>query len=308
MRDPKQILDSFRTDVSSRNMYTDLLRQFDLDEPNHRKPNRKRSSLSRSPLKGTAAVLSLCLVTGLTAGIGTASAESEVVPDHVPVDQPVQKPKIKIEQPKKDLRREEAPPLEQSPRENLTNNPKVVEKPKVEKVQEREKEKKKIEPVLVEKPKETTQSIEPQTPNSPIKSDHPKSPQPVEQAPVDVTVPKEASSSVPREQTKTNIPSYTVKESTIKDSITKESTTKDSKASPVHKSVSSKNDSSTPLLVAEAGKKVSPEVNKQGEPKTVEGGELPKTAGDDLNGVLIGSGMALLGSLYALRRRKEKRS
>ncbi|TCS96963.1 hypothetical protein [Hazenella coriacea] len=303
MRDPKQILDSFRTDVSSRNMYTDLLRQFDLEEPNHGKPNRKKSSLSRSPMKGTAAVLSLCLVTGLTAGIGTASAESEIAPDHAPIDQPVQKPKVEVEQPKHDIQRGETPPSDQSPREDFSNKPKEVEKPKVEKAQVKENS----EPIPTEKPKETTQSTHSPSSSTPMESDHSKSPQAVEQTPNHVTPPNEASSNASQGQTKANIQYQPNKEQ--KEQVGNHSSQLTEKASGIHKSEPSKNVSSQDsLLVAESNKQAKPEENKKEQPKTVEGGELPKTAGNDLNGVLMGSGMALLGSIYAFRRGKAKRS
>lgn len=99
MKDPKQILESFRTDVQSRNLYSSLLRQFDLEYPNPRGNRRKPKPLAGKNVNQMAAALSVCLVTGLSAGVGTAFANSDFGPGQHPLDEPPSKPDQKIEQP-----------------------------------------------------------------------------------------------------------------------------------------------------------------------------------------------------------------
>ena len=83
MKDPKQILESFRTDVQSRNLYSSLLRQFDLEYPNPRGNRRKPKPLAGKNVNQMAAALSVCLVTGLLAGVGTAFANSDLDPANI---------------------------------------------------------------------------------------------------------------------------------------------------------------------------------------------------------------------------------
>lgn len=99
MKDPKQILESFRTDVHSQNIYSSLLRQFDLEYPNSKGNRRKPQKQLSKNMNQMAAALSVCLVTGLSAGVGSAFANSDIGPVQPPLDEAPSKANLNIEQP-----------------------------------------------------------------------------------------------------------------------------------------------------------------------------------------------------------------
>ncbi|AUS07865.1 hypothetical protein C1X05_02835 [Laceyella sacchari] len=296
MKDPKQILDSWRTDVHSRNIYSNLLRQFDLEYPNQKGNRRRPKSFAARNPNHTAAALSLCLVTGLTMGVGSAFAENEVGPDtNQPVDLPPSKASVTQEQP--------APERKNVGLERRIEDrrPQEVEIPKKPQVQQHQ-------------PDE-------------VKSTSPELP-PSEEKPREVVAEKEKSQ-----------PTSESEQPARKDQITNnhlsshhspklnqsEQTMKPQKESKQHPSTNQHIEEPVRVVEGEvsleafstekkdAGTKqdaikTTADTRSTELPKTMDGGQLPNTAGNDLNGVLIGGATALIGSLYAFRRSRVKRS
>ncbi|SEN55176.1 hypothetical protein [Lihuaxuella thermophila] len=316
MKDPRQIVDAFRTDVRSRNIYNDLLRQFDLERPNRRRNRRKFRPLGNQGLSNTA-IMSLCLVTGLAAGVGTASADDEFIPEQAPFDQPPSKVKIDEEKPA---------PNERKVERNLTRSP------------HRELEKK--EPVRVPKSKDVPpaeradRTGELASGHSGGKAEKPPSRKEETKQPageIKQEVKKErqqaaehkAESRVPQRSSQRDVqPEHSSVNENVKEAFKEvRKGTRTGKRAGEDISEPSKNAGSqglkqapdsnpAHLAVSGAADKSQSVSHAQGTaiPKTEQGGKLPQTAGNDLNGVIVGSGAALLGALYALRRGKEKKS
>jgi hypothetical protein len=97
VKDPKKMLDSWRTDIRAGNIYGHLLRQFDLARSDC-EPNRRKAKKSHN-IKSSAAILSLCFVTGLSVGVSSAFADNDIVPDVAPQEQPTQREKVDIKPP-----------------------------------------------------------------------------------------------------------------------------------------------------------------------------------------------------------------
>jgi hypothetical protein len=313
MKDPRQIVDAFRTDVRSRNIYNDLLRQFDLERP-RRRNRRKFRPLKNQNLSNTA-IMSLCLVTGLAAGVGTASADDEFVSDQAPIDLPASKVKIDGEKPEQSERKVER---------NLTDSP------------HRELEKK--EPVRVPllkddtpgehgaKPGEFVSGGQPSRETEEQPSWKPQTKQPKSEKKPEL---KKERHQAAEHKTETHVPQKSKQRevqpehSAVSENVKgafKEVRKAAQKRAGEDISEPSKNvgrqalkktpdPNSTHLAVASAGAESQTvgRIHGTALPKTEQGGTLPQTAGNDLNGVIAGSGMALLGALYALRRGKEKK-
>jgi hypothetical protein len=96
MKNIKKLFDSFfRGNIPSWNIYSHLLRQFDLDQAYHGSNRRSKSGNMKSSL----VILSLCLMTGLSIGVGSAFADNEWVPDTAPIDQPAHQEKVDVKAP-----------------------------------------------------------------------------------------------------------------------------------------------------------------------------------------------------------------
>ena len=310
MKDPKQILESFRTDVQSQNLYSSLLRQFDLEYPNSRGNRRKPKPLAGKNVNQVAAALSVCLVTGLSAGVGSAFANSDFGPANHPLDEPPSKMDQKIEHPQseeKDLER------------NLPDRPAELEKQ--EEPPKPEKDHQPVEkefPSMKEIPEDTGKAIihpEPQKPeekearssneravmeNSSTDGNRPQHPnlqeEPEQSAPKESQQQEEVNRA--SDQNASRIENHTDSE------LTKQKEPVEEKQySP--KAVNAENKTETDSVKKDAEAAVVQEQNKkQNIPQTEEGGVLPDTAGNDLNGVLLGSAVSLLGSVYVLRKNK----
>jgi hypothetical protein len=243
VKDAKKMLDCWRIDVRAENIYSHLLRQFDL-ERSDREPNRRKSKKSQN-IKGSAAVLSLCFVTGLSVGVSSAFADNEIVPDVAPQEQPTHREKVDVKLPPTKYEQKVEQPLPEIVPQELPGG-------------QREKDGKvEADPVEEKAKMEKAES----TPNEVM--EHPKSGQ------------EERSWLHPQVNTGKKHPAREVKPTgSIVESRQKQSR---STSSPIH-------------------------------PQTVNGGMLPRTGGNDLNRVLTGVGITLLGSMYALQRSRTKKS
>ncbi|MBA4493648.1 hypothetical protein ACFO25_04550 [Paenactinomyces guangxiensis] len=301
MKDPRQILDAFRTDVRSRNVYSDLLRQFDLEQPKKRRNRKKFQPLKNHNLTNSTAILSLCMITGLSAGMGTAFAEDEIAPEKPPLDQPPSEVKVDVKAPELKERTVErnpsgpppelqaekpaktVPPKDDEPREKVNREAgpeaKQQESPKSERKEatQRETEKK-------QQPSKENIAREPQ-------ASHPRSKleKPLEKAEPPVKEPlTEVQKNLHKPQEKLQAGAHI---------------SEPSKNVGEDKAVNTSRSGSAPPVVASSGSKTQAAGNESGNrPRTEPGGKLPETAGNDLDGVLAGSAAALLGTLYAVRR------
>ncbi|MFC7443214.1 hypothetical protein [Laceyella putida] len=295
MKDPKQILDSWRTDVNSRNIYSNLLRQFDLEYPNQNGNRRKHKSFAARNPNHTAAALSLCLVTGLTMGVGSAFAENELGPDvSQPMDLPPSKAAVTQEQ---QAQEPEGSGLE---RRIEDSRPQEIEIPKAK-----------------EQPTAQPEEVQPTTPELPPSEEKPREvvadkekPQPRTDSNQDARKdpPTNRDSSNHQHAPKSNQPEQHMKPQAAPGSQhTKEPVRVVEEEVSLEAFSTEKQDQNQP--VAKHSESQSKTGTSAGElPKTEEGGQLPHTAGNDLNGVLIGGATALIGSLYALRRSRVKHS
>jgi outer membrane biosynthesis protein TonB len=233
VKDSKKMLDSWRIDVRSGNIYSHLLRQFDLArsdcEPNRRKVKKNHN------IKSSAAILSLCFVTGLSVGVSSAFADNDIAPDVAPQEQPTQREKVDVKSPPSKYEQK----VEQPSPEIVPQELQVEQRGKEDKVE--------VDPVE-EKAKMG------------------------EMAPTDVASP---AGFTPNEMVKQ-----------------KQQPAREGK--PTGSTVKSR-------------QKQSRATSAPTHPQTVNGGVLPRTASNDLHGVLTGVGIALLGSLYFLPRSRMKK-
>lgn len=301
VKDPKQILDSWRTDIKSHNLFSNLLMQFDLEYPNSGK-NRKKP-IPKRHLNRTVATLSLCLVTGLTVGAGSAFAESEWGKDTPPLDQPASKVGVQAQPPRAEDRSVEQI-IQDRPTENGTGKDFQQLKPDVP-VQEKQTERRSLNNAnsVLDRPSESRedQSRETQTkqPDHQLQSgQHQELPPKSNTSPHATDQSKEASSKAAKHsQTYHYVPPVRTVQGH-------------------EQSEGSKYSASRSEMQYASGATHSPDVtanSKQpseklaAEPKTVNGGALPKTASGDLNGVVFGGAAALLGSAYTMfRGRKDQ--
>jgi LPXTG-motif cell wall-anchored protein len=276
-KDPKRVLESLRIEEE--------------DPLLHHRPRKFRKRKNELSQVSNTAILSLCLVSGLSSGVGSAFANSldENSQNKAPLDEPPSKveqdknvvlPQMKVPQTKSDEITPSNPPLDEPASEvtkqqpdNSENKHKHIEKgnsetSKQQKKAESKQNKEQNKPI--EEKKETTQEKTPKNEQS--------------EKPVENDKSKESSSS-------TN----------------KNSQSKEKSATPP---VSTSEEKSThPEQKKEKEEKTGTEVinTEQSDvllPQTEEGGELPKTAGNDLNQVALGAGVALTGALL-LRRKRE---
>jgi hypothetical protein len=254
-----------------------VLQSFEVDENEcileYKPKNKKGKKTGPAPLSNTA-ILSLCLMTGLSAGIGSAfienvKAETKLeVPVKAPVvDEPIAKPEVKAEVPlpaEPKVNEEvipNTPPLDQP----VTSGVKMqTSKVKEEKHEKEERAEKKEEGKKTEK-KEQKQS---QVTNHYSLGSQAKS----------QTTPVKQNRNI---QTKHITPSKP------------------------HSSVRTNHDSSPQKSgKTEHSQQTKLAAGPKWQPKTEQGGKLPVTAGNDLNGALLGGAVAALGALYHGKRRK----
>lgn len=277
MKDPKQVLDMFRTDVHSRSVQSSLLRQFDLEYPNSKKNRRKRQYF-KSNNSQTATILSLCLLTGFSVGIGSAFADNEVIPDLRPLDQAPVKAKLEIKE-SPSVGKNTEPIRDIPPQEP---NLKAQDKPSASEVKTDVRYEKKDVAPETNMPKEDRIFKQPAASNHHTNiQDSPNVIKPSTQK----ETPQTASSQepIPKERVQAvDLAGPPASNSFAANSLN----TKSQSESDSLKTTSDSHASTTET------------------PKTVDGGELPQTAGNDLNGVVMGSSLALLGSIYAWRRKK----
>ena len=314
MKDPKQILESFRTDVQSRNLYSSLLRQFDLEYPNPRGNRRKPKPLAGKNVNQMAAALSVCLVTGLSAGVGTAFANSDFGPGQHPLDEPPSKLDRKIEQPQfegKELERNlsdqpvELENKQETPKPEKDHQPTEKEFPSMKEIPED------IGKAVI--PSDSPKVKEKEAVSSDKPSDMENSSSDEKRPPVSnlQEVPKASAQPESRQQEEVK-PSDVRKESPVANQVVSEVTKpkesiEEKQYSPKAANAENKeNAGSETKQLAAAGDEE--QNQKQNRPQTEEGGVLPDTAGNDLNGVLLGSALSMLGSVYVLRRNKVESS
>jgi hypothetical protein len=330
LKEPDKVLDSFRTDVGKRHLHSALLRQFDLEFP-HGKRQRNKSDGHGRGMVGTAAVLSLLLVTGLSVGMGSAFAENEWVKDDRPPDLPAVKPKVEIR----------LPVVGSSEMEN-TNPDGVPEEIKKVNPDAKGKEKKinapREEPPVSDSPVEGEQTTS-QPPREVIPSpgssgkgeEHGGLPQYRNGSSQSSGVSKPPTNHPPRQVAPTpgssgkgeehgalmqyrgepskssgGTVSKPHRNSTERHILVFGRVTAGQKSRSVpsggkgtQKTAGTGNDS------AKQFSRSSPQTSGTvtgNRPKTVKGGVLPQTAGNDLNGVAAGGAVALVGVLHALRR------
>lgn len=296
MKDPKQILESFRTDVHSQDIYASLLRQFDLEYPNSKGNRRKPQKSAGKNMNRMAAALSVCLVTGLSAGVGSAFASSEIGPVQPPLDEAPSKANLNVEKPQQqdeELERK----LPEHPTD-LENKEEAESRMDEQQQKDQQHTEAKDFPPIQNIPQEIENIItQEQHKNEVEKKTEPADEKPVEK------IPAEAESGHQEELKQSTQPEVQHQEESVQNS--KEVTT--DKAPVEEKQVSPK----TANQGVSAGANEETAANEKPQqkiPQTVEGGALPDTAGNDLNGVLLGGTVALLGSVYTLRKNKAESS
>ena len=314
MKDPKQILESFRTDVQSRNLYSSLLRQFDLEYPNSRGNRRKPKSLAGKNVNQMAAALSVCLVTGLSAGVGSAFANSDFGPSNHPLDEPPSKLDQKIEHPQseeKDLERNlsdqpaELEKQEETPKPEKDHQPAEKEFPSMKEIPEdtgkaiihsepRESEEKEAQSSNEKAVMENSSTDENRFKEPNLQEEPKQSAQPESQQQEEVNQASDQKESQAENQTDSEVTKQ-------KESV------EEKQYSPKAVNAENKAESDSEKKDAAAADKQEPN-KKQNIPQTEQGGVLPDTAGNDLNGVLLGSAVSLLGSVYILRKNKVESS
>lgn len=289
MKDPKQILDSWRTDIQSPNLYSDLLRQFDLEYPNRRGNRRKRKLAALRKTNHTAAALSLCLVTGLTMGVGSAFANNELEPDlNQPVDLPPSKAAI-IQEPQGKEEKETG--LERSIEEH---RPQEIELPKAE-----------------EQPPAQPHEVKPNTPELPPSEEKPREvvadkekPQPKQDSH------QETDHHLPANGETSNSHHAPKKESPVapEGQQSQELVRTGEEGVSLEAFSTERKEGNQTVYSKQSESQTQTGNDKRELPQTVEGGPLPHTAGNELNGVLLGSATALMGLLYTLRRGRGRHS
>jgi len=279
-KDPKRVLESLRIEEE--------------DPLLHHRPRKFRKRKNELSQVSNTAILSLCLVTGLSSGVGSAFANSldgnsqnkaplDEPPSKVEQDKNVEQPQMKVPQTKSNEIIPSNPPLDEPASEitkqqpdNSENKHKHIEKGKSETSEQQKKE-----AAESKQNKEQSKSIEES------KNDSKQE-----------TIPKNEQSTKPVENNK----SKQSHSSTNKHSQAKEK----SAAPPVS---TSEENTTHQEQKKETEETTNNEVTKTEQsdvllPQTEEGGELPQTAGNDLNQVALGAGVALAGALL-LRRKRE---
>jgi hypothetical protein len=259
----------------------------------HHRPRKFRKRKNELSQVSNTAILSLCLVTGLTSSVGSAFANSlDNQENHnTPLDEPPSKVELENKAPlqqqetpqnKSDEMISTNPPLDepasdvnkQQP-ENSDNKQKHIEEGSSETSKQTEKETKVSEKEKVSQKTEEKTNSDGKSSTSP--KEESKTTPSVEQEPVT----NDSSKSKQKEE-KPAAPSTNEKEEKTKH-VSKEQEDEKQEQKQVESTPASQNDVILPVIE--------------------EGGELPETAGDDLNQVVLGAGMAIAGTLLLKRKR-----
>lgn len=267
-RDPKLVLEMFQISEEEDQLLEPVSHHI-------RQPAHKKSSEVQQ--MSQAAVLSLCLVTGLTAGAGSAFAKGTLSPDEGAVDQVP----WSTEQPGKVEVKPNLPPVEheKSQTPNKSTQPDV----------------------------DSGGDIVPHTPSAPSKPNHSSKTSPKYEEKVDRTIDEsKVEDSVP--STGSN------KEENPSHSNNKK---KEEYKLPAYQKTTSVQPKQTTSITPESNQEIAVNPLPSGKtpatsesttplPKTEKGGKLPQTAGNDLEGVVAGSATALLAGWYLFQKRKVK--
>lgn len=268
-RDPKLILESFRIEEDD-----------PLLEPVSRpvrQPIRKKSTDVNQ--MSQAAVLSLCLITGLSAGVGSAFAKGDLSPEDSQVDQvPWQ-----ADQPQQVKLKPNLPPVDQKKSKSHSNQKNINEDQPMDAV--------------------PFQPIQPKEPSN-KSTKTPTQPDPT---------PKNVDQ-VDRVTDKTKVVDQAPAAHKNFSSVKKQEPTKTKPMNPItqkkYASATKGGSPSTETSTPSTSSKLTPDPKAPSTdsimPKTEAGGVLPKTAGTDLEGVVLGSASAMLAAWYLMRKKKEQ--
>ncbi len=303
MKDPKQILESFRTDVHSQNIYSSLLRQFDLEYPNSKGNRRKPQNTLGKNMNQMAAALSVCLVTGLSAGVGSAFANSEIGPVQPPVDEAPSKANLNVEQPQS-----EGKEVERKLPEHPTG---LDKKEEAESGMDEHQQKNQQQTETKDFPpiQNIPQDIEKIVIQEQYENEAVKKPEQAEEKKPAENVPADVEAGHQKELKQSVQPGIQDQERNVQDN--KEPEVKNDKPFAREKQVLPKAaNHGVPVDANKETAKNDGQENKtqQKIAKTIQGGALPDTAGDDLNKALLGGAVALFGSVYILRKNKVESS
>jgi LPXTG-motif cell wall-anchored protein len=282
-KDPKRVLESLRIEEE--------------DPLLHHRPRKFRKRKNELSQVSNTAILSLCLVTGLSSGVGSAFANSldgnsqnkaplDEPPSKVEQDEKVELPQMKVPQTKSSEIIPNNPPLDEPASEitkqkpdNSENQHEHIEKGNNEASEQKTKEKETVES------KQNTEQTKEKADTKPSQPKHEKEPDN-----------KQKEKSVETEKSKQPDSSSNEQPKAKEKSATP----------PIHTSEEKKSESQASQKSEEETRT---KVNKTEQsdvllPYTEEGGELPQTAGNDLNEAALGAGMALAGALLLKRKRE----
>ncbi|MBS7529770.1 LPXTG cell wall anchor domain-containing protein [Hazenella sp. IB182353] len=316
--------------------YRDLLRQFDLEENDPNRRNRRKKQFIRpARLSNAAATVSLCLATGMSIGIGTAFADKEVVPSEKPLDEAPAKIKVEEQQVESVEREVERSISETKPSEG--SDKKIKEEPTTQQVKEKPVEQTQSKPIEeipkqentakpeasstetgnTAKPEasstETGNTAKPET--SSTETGNTAKPEASSTETGNTAKPETSSTetgNTAKPETSSTETGNTAKpetSSTETGNTAKPETSSTGTGNTAQTGQSDKNDGASatnPSTPTESS--TADEPNSDHDIQTVDGGELPDTAGNDMNGVLIGGVSALIGGAYFLRQRKVEKN
>lgn len=274
-KDPKRVLESLRIEEE--------------DPLLHHRPRKFRKRKNEMSQVSNSAILSLCLVTGLSSGVGSAFANSL---DSNPQNKaPLDEPPSKVEQDKNvKLPQMKAPQTNSS--EVIPNNP-PLDEPASE-ITKQQPDNSENQHKHIEKGNSETSEQVQQT------KETAESKQNKEQNEQKEEIKQESNHQKSQDSPKTE-------KSKQSDSSTNEQP--QAKEKPVTPSVGANEEKNTSQVPKKEKEETDTKVIKAEEsdvliPYTEEGGELPQTAGNDLNEAALGAGLALAGALLLKRKRE----
>jgi flagellar biosynthesis GTPase FlhF len=287
-KDPKRVLESLRVEEE--------------DPLLHHRPRKFRKRKNELSQVSNTAILSLCLVTGLSSGVGSAFANTldgnpqnkaplDEPPSKVELDKDVESPQTKVPQTNSSEFTPSNPPLDepasvvtdQKPN-NSKNNQKHIEKGNGESSKQHQKQ----------KTAETKQNEE----QANQVKDETKSKQKAEQ-------PAKKEKKPEKEQKKNPVKNKEIEDAASSKQEKQEKVKNN--VPPVNPSTSS-SENQEQTIEEEAKNTDNDSINESTDvllPQTEEGGELPETAGNDLNQVALGAGIALAGAVLLKRKREQ---
>ncbi|WP_156877632.1 hypothetical protein [Shimazuella kribbensis] len=287
-KDPKRVLESLRVEEE--------------DPLLHHRPRKFRKRKNELSQVSNTAILSLCLVTGLSSGVGSAFANTQdgnpqnkapldEPPSKVELDKEVKLPQMKVPQTNSSEITPSNPPLDepasdvtdQQQPENSKNNQEHIEKGNGESSKQVQKQ----QTTETKRKKEQSDTVKDET----------KSKQKVEQ-------PKKEEKAPQKEQKNNPVNKEEAEKSTSSKQMKQENV--NNKVPPADSSTPS--DKQEQKIEEEAKNTNNESINQSLDvllPETEEGGELPETAGNDLNQVALGAGIALAGVVLLKRKREQ---